>query len=217
MPSLEREYRMMPVMEIRKAEDDHDDGSMIVEGYASTFEPYVLFTDPDTGTEYKEQIDPKAFDDADTSDVLFLYNHEGQVMARNRTGTLQLSTDDHGLKVVADLSKSARAREMYEEIQNGLVDQMSFAFTVEEDKYSRDTHTRTILRMRKLYDVSAVSMPANPGTAIQARSASWLDGAIEQDRAERAERLAAEEREKRIEALQAAIRKARKYDDTRTD
>ena len=206
MPSLEREYRMMPVMEIRQ---DPQSDEKIVEGYASTFEPYVLFTDPDSGTEYKEQIDRHAFDDVDQSDVLFLYNHEGQVMARNRTGTLQLSVDDHGLKVVADLSKSARAREMYEEIQNGLVDQMSFAFTVEEDKYSRDTHTRTILRMRKLYDVSAVSMPANPGTAIQARSASWLDGAIEQDRAERAERLAAEERKKRIEALQAAIRKAR--------
>lgn len=196
----------MPVMEIRQTEGTDE---KIVEGYASTFDVYTLWQDPDTGTEYKEQIDPHAFDDADFSDVLFLYNHEGQVMARNRTGTLKLSVDDHGLKVEADLSKSARAREMYEEIQNGLVDQMSFAFTVEEDKYSRDTHTRTILRMRKLYDVSAVSMPANPGTVIQARSASWLDGAIEQDRAERAERLAAEEREKRIQELQTRIRKAR--------
>lgn len=197
---------MMPVMEIRQTEGNDE---KIVEGYASTFDVYTLWQDPDTGTEYKEQIDPHAFDEADFSDVLFLYNHEGQVMARNRTGTLKLSVDDHGLKVEADLSKSARAREMYEEIQNGLVDQMSFAFTVEEDKYSRDTHTRTILRMRKLYDVSAVSMPANPGTVIQARSASWLDGAIEQDRAERAERLAAEEREKRIQELQTRIRKAR--------
>lgn len=196
----------MPVMEIRQTEGTDE---KIVEGYASTFDVYTLWQDPDTGTEYKEQIDPHAFDEADFSDVLFLYNHEGQVMARNRTGTLKLSVDDHGLKVEADLSKSARAREMYEEIQNGLVDQMSFAFTVEEDKYSRDTHTRTILRMRKLYDVSAVSMPANPGTVIQARSASWLDGAIEQDRAERAERLAAEEREKRIQELQTRIQKAR--------
>lgn len=197
---------MMPVMEIRQTEGTDE---KIVEGYASTFDVYTLWQDPDTGTEYKEQIDPHAFDDADVSDVLFLYNHEGQVMARNRTGTLKLSVDDHGLKVVADLSKSARAREMYEEISNGLVDQMSFAFTVAEDGYDRDTHTRTIKRMRKLYDVSAVSMPANPGTAIQARSASWLDGAIEQDRAERAERLAAEEREKRIQELQTRIQKAR--------
>lgn len=198
---------MTPV-EIREATAEDDD-KMIVEGYASTFEPYVLFKDPESGTEYKEQIDPAAFDGADFSDVVFLYNHEGQVMARNRTGTLGLVTDDHGLKVTADLSKSARAREMYEEIRNGLVDQMSFAFTVAEDEYDRESHTRTIKRMRKLYDVSAVSMPANPGTAIHARSASWVDGEIERERAERAERLAAEERQNRIEALQATIRKAR--------
>ncbi len=200
MPSMEREYRTMPVMEIREKPDDQD--KLMVEGYASTFEPYVLWKDPESGTEYKEQIDPHAFDDADTSDVVFLYNHAGQVMARNRTGTLELSIDDHGLKVAADLSKSARAREMYEEIQNGLVDQMSFAFTVAEDSYDRDTHTRKIMRMRKLYDVSAVSMPANPGTDIKARSAAWIDGAIEQDRAERAERLAAEkEAERRMAAI----------------
>ncbi len=201
MPSLEREYRAMPVMEIRKAEEGEEQ-KFEVEGYASTFEPYVLYKDPDSGTEYKEQIDPKAFDGADTSDVVFLYNHEGRVLARNRTGSLQLSTDEHGLKVVADLSKSAQARDMYEEIRNGLVDQMSFAFTVEKDSYDKSTHTRTIHRMRKLYDVSAVSMPANPGTAIQARSAAWIDGAIEQDRAERAERLAAEkEAERRMAAI----------------
>lgn len=190
---------MTPV-EIREATAEDD--KLIVEGYASTFEPYVLYKDPESGTEYKEQIDPKAFDGADFSDVVFLYNHGGQVMARNRTGTLGLVTDEHGLKVTADLSKSARAREMYEEIRNGLVDQMSFSFTVEDDDYDRESHTRTIKRMRKLYDVSAVSMPANPGTAIHARSASWVDGEIERERAERAERLAAEkEAERRMAAI----------------
>lgn len=129
------------------------------------------------------------------SDVVFLYNHEGQVMARNRTGTLQLDTDEHGLHVVADLSKSERARQMYEEIRNGLVDQMSFAFTVAEDEYDKKTRTRTIHRMRKLYDVSAVSMPANPGTDIKTQRAAWIDGAIEQERAERLKALEREETE----------------------
>lgn len=192
----DREYRAMPVMlpvipekrEEGKSEERYD-----VEGYASTFEPYVLFTDPDTGDEYREQIDPKAFDGADMTDVIFLYNHDGQVLARQKNGSLQLSVDEHGLKVHADLSGSERAREMYEEIRSGLVDQMSFAFTVEDEEYDRKTRTRTIHRMKKLYDVSAVSMPANPGTDISARSATWVDGVIEQ---ERAERLEAEKREK---------------------
>lgn len=192
----DREYRTMPVLEIRKNEDPEKE-EYRVEGYASTFDPYVLFTDED-GTEYSERIDPKAFDDCDMSDVVFLYNHEGQVMARNRTGTLKVSIDDHGLKVEADLSKSARAREMHEEIRNGLVDQMSFAFTVSDESYDKKTRTRTIKKMRKLYDVSAVSIPANPGTDIKARSADWLDGAIQ---TERAERLKAEEREKKLKFL----------------
>lgn len=193
----DREYRAMPVMLPvvipEKREEGEQEERYDVEGYASTFEPYVLFTDPDTGDEYREQIDPKAFDGADMTDVIFLYNHDGQVMARQKNGSLKLSVDEHGLKVHADLSGSERAREMYEEIRSGLVDQMSFAFTVEEEKYDKKTRTRTILRMRKLYDVSAVSMPANPGTDISARSATWVDGVIEQ---ERAERLEAEKREK---------------------
>ena len=196
MITKDREYRAMPVMapvtpEMR--EEGEQENRYDVQGYASTFEPYVLFTDPESGTEYKEKIDPHAFDDADMSDVIFLYNHEGQVMARQKNGSLRLSVDDHGLKVAADLSGSARGREMYEEIRSGLIDQMSFAFTVDEDSYDRMTKTRTIIRMRKLYDVSAVSMPANPGTDISARSAAWIDGAIEQ---ERAERLEAEKRER---------------------
>lgn len=195
MISKDREYRSMPVMlpvpEVRRDEPDAEK-RYLVEGYASTFEPYVLFED-EAGNEYREQIDPKAFDGADMTDVIFLYNHEGQVMARQKNGSLELLVDDHGLKVRADLGGSERGRQMYEEIKSGLIDQMSFAFTVEDEEYDRKTRTRTIHRMKKLYDVSAVSMPANPGTDINARSATWVDGVISQ---ERAERLEAEKREK---------------------
>ena len=194
MASMEREYRAMPVMApVEARAEEEQEARYVVEGYASTFEPYVLFTDPDTGDEYREQLDPQAFNGADMTDVIFLYNHEGQVMARIRNGSLQIETDDHGLKVHADLGGSERGRQMYEEIRSGLIDQMSFAFTVADDVYDKKTRTRTIKQMRKLYDVSAVSMPANPGTDIKARSATWIDGAIEQ---ERAERLEAEKRER---------------------
>ena len=166
-----------------------------VEGYASTFDPYVLFTSED-GTNYSEQIDRGAFDKADMSDVIFLYNHEGRVYARQKNNSLELSVDDHGLKVRADLSATEGGRQLYEEIKAGLIDQMSFAFTVEEDSYAKDTHTRTISRIRKVYDVSAVSIPANPSTEISARS--YFDGVIE---AERAERLAAEKRAEQVRRI----------------
>ena len=211
----DREYRVMQVMapvipETR--EEGEPEIRYDVEGYASTFEPYVLYKDPDSGEEFREQIDPKAFDDADMTDVIFLYNHDGQVMARQKNGSLQLSVDEHGLKVHADLSGSARGREMYEEIRSGLIDQMSFSFTVADEKIDKMSKTRKILRMKKLYDVSAVSMPANPGTDIYARSATWVDGVIDQ---ERAERLEAEKRERDKEKIRIllATMEVTKHDD----
>lgn len=170
----------------------------IVEGYASTFDSYVLFTDED-GTAYSERIDAHAFDSADLSDVIFLYNHEGRVFARQRNKTLELNIDEHGLHVRADLSKSADGRELYNEIKSGLIDQMSFAFTVREDSYDKETHTRNVLSVAKVYDVSAVSIPANDHTNISARS--YFDGVIEAERAERRAQEARDEQVRRITIL----------------
>jgi len=182
-----REYRNIPMFEIRAAEEGQEQ-SYIVEGYASTFEPYVLWEED--GIQYKEQIDPRAFEETDMSDVIFCKDHQGTVFARTKNGTVDLSVDEHGLKTRTDLSKTASAREMFEEIQAGMYTQMSFAFVVEEDSYNRETHTRTILKIRKLYDVSAVSFPANPGTDISVATRARFDGFIEE---EKAERLAKEE------------------------
>lgn len=182
-----REYRNIPMFEVRAAEEG-EEKSYIVEGYASTFEPYVLWEED--GIQYKEQIDPRAFEDTDMSDVIFCKDHQGTVFARTKNGTVDLSVDEHGLKTRTDLSKTASAREMFEEIQAGMYTQMSFAFVVEEDSYNRETHTRTILKIRKLYDVSAVSFPANPGTDISVATRARFDGFIEE---EKAERLAKEE------------------------
>lgn len=178
-----REYR---TMQIRKSEEPAEEKDYKVRGYASTFEPYVLFEQD--GIKYSEQIDATAFDEADMSDVVFLYNHEGMVFARQKNGTLTLSTDDHGLLSEADLGSTTQSRELYEAIQSGLVDQMSFAFTVADDEYDKKTHTRIIHRIGKVFDVSAVSIPANPTTDIATVSArSYFDGVIEMEQAERLE------------------------------
>lgn len=183
-----REYRSVPMFETRKAAEG-EEASYIVEGYASTFEPYVLWEED--GIQYMEEIDPHAFDEADMSDVIFCKDHQGTVFARTKNGTIDLSIDEHGLLTKTDLSKTTASRQMYEEIDAKMYTQMSFAFVVSEDAYDRDTHTRKILKIKKLYDVSAVSFPANPGTDISVATRARFDGFIEE---EKAERLAEEER-----------------------
>lgn len=197
-----REYRNIPIQnfEIRKAAEGEEE-SYKVRGYASTFEPYVLFEQD--GIQYKEQIDPKAFDECDMSDVIFVRDHNGTVFARTKNGTLTLTVDEKGLLTETDLSKTSSARAMYEEIQAEMYTQMSFAFTVSDDEYDQKEHLRTIHRIDKLYDVSAVSFPANPGTDISVATRSYFDGVIE---AERAERLA---KEKALEEARS------KYDSVR--
>lgn len=182
-----REYRFIPINSFELRKEGETEPSFMVKGYASTFEPYVLFEDE--GIQYKEQILPEAFDNCDMSDVIFCKDHEGTVFARTRNNTLKLSVDKHGLLTETDLSKTTSARQMYEEIETGMYDQMSFAFVVKEDSYDRETHTRTIRQIAKMYDVSAVSFPANPGTDIGVATRDYFNGVIE---AERAERLAKE-------------------------
>ena len=189
----DREYRSLVSFETQENEP------YMVRGYASTFTPYVLLNVD--GVDYSERIEPTAFDTADMSDIIFQYNHEGRVYARQSNGTLEVSTDEHGLAIKADLSSTSASREIYEDIRTGLINKMSFAFTVDSDHYERESHTRVIDRIAKVYDVSAVSRPANPDTAISARS--YFDGVIE---AEKAERLEREEREAKI----AEIRKLMK-------
>lgn len=177
----ERQYRILSSPLAPAAGDGNNkrlDTDFYVEGYASTFnDPYVLFEDWD-GNEYREIISPDAFKDADMSDVIMQYDHEGKVLARMSNGTLVVEPDAHGLFIAADLSGSQAARDLYEEISNGLVTRMSWAFSVGADEYDRDSKTTTITRVKKVYDVSAVSLPADPNTEISARN--LLNGVIEQ-------------------------------------
>lgn len=190
----ERVYRRSKDFE---AQDDY-----IVEGYAALWEPYVLFKAD--GVEYNERIDKEAFKNADMSDVIFQFDHSGMVFARQSNETLKLEIDDVGLKVIADLSKTAKAREMHEDIKSGNITAMSWAFTVEEDAYNSETRTQTITKVDKVYDVSCVSIPANDKTSISART---IEGVInEQKRSERAHKEGQDNLELRKRVLRLRTR-----------
>lgn len=156
----QREYRDLQSFEPKE--------NYKVFGYASTFSKYELYTQD--GITVYEQIARDAFKDADFSDCIVNFNHDGKVFARTNNGTLRVGTDDFGLFVDIDLSKSQAAREMYEEIKNGLVLKMSFAFSIEEEEFIKETRTRHIKKIKKVFDTSFVSFPANSSTYVQARS-----------------------------------------------
>ena len=178
-----REYRNFVIpFEIRAAESDE----MIVEGYATTFnDPYELYNMGDYIV--MEQIDSKAFDECDMSDVIMQYDHTGRVFARNKNGTLGLEADDEGLKITADLGGTEIGRQLYEEIRGGYTDKMSFGFTVAKDHMSYDgnAYVRSIDAIGKLYDVSAVSLPQNNNTEIVS-ARKHCDGVIAELETERA-------------------------------
>ena len=133
----DREYRMiqLPEMQFRAVEDEEQ--PFMVEGYATTYDdPYTLFEYD--GIKYQEKISRDALAGADMGDVIFLYNHEGMVFARQSNGTLELSSDDRGLHVRADLGSTEDSRRMFESIKAGLVTQMSWAFTIANDDYDAE-------------------------------------------------------------------------------
>lgn len=178
-----REYRNCAEFRI-----DGEEQAVTVTGYATTFEqPYTLMAYGDC--EIREVIDAHAFDRCDMSDVIMQYNHEGRVFARSKNGTLHVQPDEHGLRVFANLGGTEIGRQLYEEIKGGYTDKMSFGFVVSDDKREEETTdgktiiTRRITGISKLYDVSAVSIPANDSTSISARS--FCDGVIAELEAER--------------------------------
>lgn len=192
-----REYRMM---ELRIQPNETEEKSYLVEGYASTYEPYKLATIEDI--DYYEQIEPTAFDGADMSDVVFRVDHEGKVYARTSAGDLEVWTDEHGLANRADLGRTQKGRELFDDIAAGHYPQMSFAFTVAEDHFDKATHTRVIDRIAKVFDVSPVSWPANPTTELSVATRDYLNGVIE---AEKAERLEREERERQKQKIKIML------------
>ena len=198
----DRQYRKI---DIRNMEAREDQGDMIVEGYATVFdEPYTLWADG--GMEVREVIDAHAFDGCDMGDVIFQYDHVGRVFARTRNGTLTITPDERGLHIRANLGGTEIGRQLYEEIKGGYTDRMSFGFTIDrekeersEDQEGRVTVLSRILGIKKLYDVSAVSLPANDATEISARCR--FQGAMERARQEQLEKAEREKKKKQIKIL----------------
>ena len=178
-----RQYRTIDVSGFERRSEG--DSERVVSGYATTFNQlYELYRFNVAGGVYivNEQIDAHAFDETDMSDVVMQYDHEGRVFARISNGTLELDPDEHGLHIRANLGGTEIGRQLYEEIEGGYTTKMSFGFRVGEDKreetVERNNETgvttttilRTITKISKLYDVSAVSLPANDATSISARN-----------------------------------------------
>lgn len=198
----DREYRDM-TMEIRTAENEEvPEERKVVTGYASTFnEPYTLYENDDW--RFNEVVDARAFDNTDMSDVIMQYDHEGRVFARMSNNTLTVIPDERGLLIEADLGGTELGRQLFEEIRGGYTNKMSFGFTVDgeevrdmKDADGKDLTVRTITSVRKLYDVSAVSLPANDATSISVRTLT--DGEIERIQAERLEAEALELRRRKL-------------------
>lgn len=218
----ERQYRsfaasnFQPV--VREFTDDEEEKdeepSYRVRGYFTTFDQeYELYPRMGNYPAEYEQIDRHALDGVDTRDTIMQYDHVGPVMARTRNLSLTIGTDEHGGWCEADLSGCQQARDLYEAIQNGLVDEMSFGFMIANDDdgkgctYTRDEqgdyHT-TITRISRLYDVSAVGIPANPNTDIHLRSAIGAEIEAERRAAEEARAAEAKAEQEAVEAEERA-------------
>lgn len=194
----EREYRDFTLAVVELASEEGAEERKIVSGYASVFNtPYTLYEDDDLVIQ--EQVDARAFDNSDMSDVILQYNHEGRVFARVSNDTLKVTPDERGLSIEADLGGTDIGNQLYQEIKGGYTTKMSYGYTVRGSEWSesklddgRMLELRTVTDVAKVYDVSAVSIPANNATSISVRNLS--DGVIEQIKAERLEALELERR-----------------------
>lgn len=179
---MERQMRLTLPIQIRKSENPNE---MLVEGYAFKYNSEtVLYERPD-GFQYREIIEKGALDNADIKDVPFKYNHDDSVMivARTRNGSLELIEDDIGLKIKARFIDTQTGRDLYKMIQEQLIDKMSFAFTEGNesvDEYSETYMLHRIKSFKRIWDVSAVDIPAYDSTEIYARSIAQLESKAKQ-------------------------------------
>ena len=169
----ERQIRALQVF--MPVETKRIDSNYYVEGYAARYEPYVLYELED-GPIY-ERFERGCFDNCDMSDVIYQLNHQGTVMARQSNGSLIVEPDEAGLFVAADLGRTEAARHHYEEIAAGMITKMSWGFILGDFYFDKDTRTIVHKTVKKIFDVSGVSIPANNNTDIHARS--WADGVID--------------------------------------
>lgn len=160
---------------------ENEESKQLVEGYAAVFNQRALIWESEwSGWKYMEVIDRNAFAGADMTDTVFKYNHGdvAMVLARANNNTLNLSVDDKGLRMSADIIDTTNGKDVYKLIKRGDLNKMSFAFTVKNERMEADKenkiYTRTITAFDKIYDVAVVDFPAYDGTSIQARSREYF-------------------------------------------
>ena len=160
----------MGTIEVREADSD----DMVLEGYAAVFN-----SETDLG-HFREVIKPGAFDDVMTNDVRALINHDPNlILGRTENGTLELSTDERGLKYRVKLGNQQYAKDFYESVKRGDISQSSFAFTIKDQSWNEERTVRSVDKVRQLLDVSPVTYPAYAAATVQARDQQLeLDDAI---------------------------------------
>ena len=183
---MQKAKRELRVIELRAIDQEANSSEMIVEGRAVIYDSPTLMWEYE-GTKYYEVIQRGALDGADLTDVPFKYNHSDNVMimARTRNKTLELMPDEQGLLIRARLADTTAGKDLYTLIRRGDIDKMSFAFTTKEESYNKETHTRKIVRFKKIWDVAAVDIPAYDDTSILARS--WAEAQCDIEAAEAAQ------------------------------
>lgn len=169
--SKNKEIRLAGV-ELTEVED-----KMILEGYAIVYNQEALIGDEEYG--FIEAISPEAITTDAIKDVPMKYNHMDSflIIARTKNGSLELTSDEVGLKVRAELIDTQNNQDIYKMVKSGLLDKMSFAFTVKEQKWNHEGSIpkRFITKIDRLYDVSIVDIPAYDNTSIYARSLESMD------------------------------------------
>ena len=183
MNKKELAIKEMRISELRALQNTSED-EMIIEGYAAVFE-----TETDLGW-CKEIISRDAFNNCNMSDCVLKYNHNDNclILARTRNKSLELTVDNHGLKIRATLIDTTQNRDIYKMIKAGLLDKMSFAFCVRKQEWDYENDVRRITEISQLFDVSVVDVPAYETTEIYARSKEEYDKEKEKYKQEKLEK-----------------------------
>lgn len=204
MPEMETESLTVERVKVRLEElrvatsgDPDKKDELVITGYAALFDS----RSEDLGG-FVEEIDRGAFAEAlkrEDLDVRFLINHDSNlVLARTRSGTLELTEDQRGLRIYARVAPYSYAEDLRIAIERGDVDQMSFAFTTEEDSWSKTedgANLRRVQRVKDLFDVSVVTYPAYPETKTEVLQRAMQRGAVPAIESSPAEVVPADDRE----------------------
>lgn len=175
------EIRTLPIKELRVSTAD---GNQVIEGHASVFDSWSetlggIFP-------FKEKVRAGAFKKSiEKDDIRALFNHDpNYVLGRNKSGTLELKEDEHGLFVRIQPPDTSWAKDLTVSISRGDISQMSFGFVVLKDEWRTESNAdiRELMEV-KLYDVSPVTFPAYTQTDVGVRAVKGYETYLAEKRA----------------------------------